>query len=129
MNQILEISLKKKKINNHEIIFKILLIFSLLFLLILIGIFILGINNLIKNQKLSNRLINNYTISNLYHSSTTNSNLNNDSNELFGIIEIPNINIKYPVFSTLSDENLKISPCKFYGTNPLYNGNICIART
>ena len=44
-----------------------------------------------------------------------------------GIIEIPKINIKYTIYSTLSDEQLKISPCKFYGSNPLYNGNICIA--
>ena len=45
----------------------------------------------------------------------------------FGIIEIPKINIYYPVFSELSDELLKIAPCKFYGNSPEKPGNICIA--
>ena len=45
----------------------------------------------------------------------------------FGIIEIPKINIYYPVFSELSDELLKIAPCKFYGKSPKSPGNICIA--
>ena len=45
----------------------------------------------------------------------------------FGIIEIPKINIYYPVFSELSDELLKIAPCKFYGKTPKELGNICIA--
>lgn len=49
------------------------------------------------------------------------------SNGLFGIIEIPKINLYYPVFSELTEELLKVSPCKFYGGTPSYNGNICIA--
>ena len=42
-------------------------------------------------------------------------------------IEIPKINIKYPVFSKFDDELLKISPCKFYGKSPTQYGNLCIA--
>lgn len=45
----------------------------------------------------------------------------------FGIIEIPKIDLYYPVFSNLSEDLLKISPCKFYGNTPDTNGNICIA--
>jgi sortase A len=45
----------------------------------------------------------------------------------FGIIEIPKINLYYPVFSYLTEDLLKISPCKFYGDTPDINGNICIA--
>ena len=45
----------------------------------------------------------------------------------FGIIEIEKINLYYPVFSHLTEELLKISPCKFYGDTPNANGNICIA--
>lgn len=44
-----------------------------------------------------------------------------------GIIEIPEINLYYPIFSHLTEDLLKISPCKFYGTQPNKNGNICIA--
>lgn len=45
----------------------------------------------------------------------------------FGIIEIPKINLYYPIFSNLTEDLLKISPCKFYGDSPDVNGNICIA--
>lgn len=45
----------------------------------------------------------------------------------FGIIEIPKINLYYPVFSHLTEDLLKISPCKFYGDSPDVDGNICIA--
>lgn len=44
-----------------------------------------------------------------------------------GIIQIPKINLYYPVFSYLTEELLKIAPCKFYGDTPNVNGNICIA--
>ena len=42
-------------------------------------------------------------------------------------IEIPKINLYYPVFSYLDEELLKVSPCKFYGDSPKVFGNICIA--
>lgn len=45
----------------------------------------------------------------------------------FGIIEIPKINLYYPVFSHLTEDLLKIAPCKFYGEQPDIDGNICIA--
>lgn len=44
-----------------------------------------------------------------------------------GIIEIPKINLYYPIFSYLTEDLLKIAPCKFYGNTPNVNGNICIA--
>lgn len=43
------------------------------------------------------------------------------------MIEIPKINLYYPVFSYLTEDLLRISPCKFYGDSPDVNGNICIA--
>ena len=45
----------------------------------------------------------------------------------FGIIEIPKIDLYYPVFSHLTEDLLKIAPCKFYGDTLDRNGNICIA--
>lgn len=44
-----------------------------------------------------------------------------------GVINIPKIEVNYPILSTYSDELLKISPCKFYGPNPNNIGNLCIA--
>ena len=42
------------------------------------------------------------------------------------IINIPEINLSYPVFSEFTDELLKISPCKFWGADPNEVGNFCI---
>ena len=41
-------------------------------------------------------------------------------------VSIPSLNLTYPVLSETSDELLKISPCKFWGTNPNEVGNFCI---
>ena len=50
-----------------------------------------------------------------------------NQNNLFGIIEIPKINLYYPIFSNLTEENLKVAPCKFYGDTLKDKTNICIA--
>ena len=50
----------------------------------------------------------------------------NDSS-IIGIINIPNLHIYYPIFSTCSEELLKISPCRFSGPMPGKSGNLCIA--
>lgn len=42
------------------------------------------------------------------------------------IINIPKIGVNYPIFSTWTDELLKISPCKFWGADPNRIGNFCI---
>lgn len=47
--------------------------------------------------------------------------------DCFGIIQIPKIDLYYPVFSHLTEELLKTSPCKFYGDTLDKNGNVCIA--
>ena len=42
------------------------------------------------------------------------------------IVNIPKINVNYPVLSQASDELLKIAPNKFWGPNPNEVGNFCI---
>jgi len=42
------------------------------------------------------------------------------------IINIPSINVNYPVLNTTTDELLKISPCYFWGPSPNEVGNFCI---
>jgi len=41
-------------------------------------------------------------------------------------INIPKINVNYPIFSETTTELLKISPCKFWGADPNQEGNFCI---
>ena len=124
MNQILCTSLEKK---TDTRIFRIQFILSSIISITLSFVVIFYVVALKQKEELSNSVINNYNISKLYASSAENSYENELNNNLFGIIEIPKINVYYPVFSTLNDELLKISPCKFYGGSLESNGNICIA--
>lgn len=43
-----------------------------------------------------------------------------------GIVNIPKINVNYPILSETTEELLKISPCKFWGPAPNEVGNLCI---
>lgn len=44
-----------------------------------------------------------------------------------GVVEIPKINVNYPILSETSDALLKVAPCKFWGPNANEVGNFCIA--
>lgn len=136
MNQILETNSKKtklKKLKNNFKMFKIQLIFSTSILAILLFFCIYYIFSLKSKENLSSSILNNYEIYKLYsdigNNSVSNSNEQSfqDEGNIFGIIKIPKINIEYSVFSKLTEEQLKISPCKFFGGSPKDNGNICIA--
>lgn len=127
MNQILSTKLKNKKKANSKF-FKYQFSISILILLILIGCIFYSFLCLQKKEKLSDNLLGNYNIYKLYANvSQEISEEKEEENNLFGTIEIPKLNLYYPVFSHLNEELLKISPCKFYGNSPKENGNIGIA--
>lgn len=118
-----------KRINNkkeNKNFFKLQFVFSIIIIITAISFSIRYINSLKNNEKISKSLIGNYNIYKLY-ADTQKQEEEIAENNLFGIIEIPKINLYYPVFSKLTEENLKVSPCKFYGTNLQENTNICIA--
>lgn len=123
MNQILQTKLKKhlKTIKN---ILKIQFYLSIFLIIIISLINIFYLYNLYKKEKYSNEILNTYNITKLY--SNIQYDINIDSN-VIGIIEIPKINIYYPIFSGCTEELLKISPCRLYGPLPGKNGNLCIA--
>lgn len=50
-----------------------------------------------------------------------------DGYDVEGIIEIPKINIKYPIVNTTSDETMKVAITKFWGTNINDIGNYTMA--
>lgn len=129
MNQILNTKLKKKRKLNKNF-FKFQFTISILISFILICMIIYYIFTLKKKEKISNNLIGNYNIYKLYSNGSQEDYVEEKEqaeNEIFGIIEIPKIGIRYPIFSHLNEELLTISPCKFYGESPKVNGNICIA--
>lgn len=134
MNQILNTELKTKSntvnsnLANKKKFFKIQFLISLLAISIFISFYAYNKVILNKKEQSSVPLVNNYNISRLYSSNDSISTYNNSYNNfIIGIIEIPKINLFYPIFSNHSDELLKISPCRFYGEMPPYNSNLCIA--
>ena len=126
MNQILNTNLKKyKKVKNRKF-FKLQFFISYIIFSILIISFIFYFISIKKKEKISIKVIDSYNISRLY-SDNSDYNMHDNNNNIFGIIEIPKINIYYPILSNINDDLLKIAPCKFYGNNLDKNDNICIA--
>lgn len=124
MNQILNTYLQTNNKKNNKL-FKIQFIVSSSILLLIIIFLIWYFIYIQKKEKISSQVIDNYNVSKLY-TDVYNNDLSK-SNNIFGIIDIPKINIYYPIFSTLNDDLLKIAPCKFYGDTLNKNDNICIA--
>lgn len=138
MNQILNFENEDNKTNNNDIdlsnntldksknklnaFLKIQFIFSNIITIFFIYYFVSYKVSNNKQENLSQKLLNDFNISNLYNPSNnyTAEELhynydNNFSFSIIGIIEIPKLNITYPIISEVSDEFLKIAPCKFYG--------------
>lgn len=141
MNQILSSKSDNENIDNTILINKKKNYFKILFIICCIlsslsvcyYIYYLYDNN--KKEQLSHQLIDNFNITNLYNSNynvltTSSANTTSETNTPFyviGIVEINSIGINYPIISELSDEYLKISPCRFFGPMPNEIGNLCIA--
>ena len=122
MNQILETKLKKfKSIRNF---LKLQLTISIFLIIIFVIILISHFNSNSNKEKISSDISSNYNLYKLYSESFKEA---STDDVILCTIEIPKINIKYPVFSKFDDELLKISPCRFYGKSPEEYGNLCIA--
>ena len=74
-----------------------------------------------KMSKLSNNMSDRYFLSKIY------SDISSNDSFFIGNINIPKINVDYPIIYTSNTEFLKLSPCKFYGVNPNEYGNFCVA--
>ena len=51
---------------------------------------------------------------------------NGNTYSICGIVNIPKINVTYPIIAETSDALLKVSVCKFWGSEPNQVGNCCI---
>ena len=124
MNQILE-NKKTKKLNKRLYSFQF---FMSCFIILIFIIYLFWQNYSEKHvKKISQSTVKNYNITRLYSNNTGGTIKANDNLiSIIGTIEIPKINISYPIFSDYSDELLKISVCKFYGPNINSIGNFCI---
>lgn len=118
-------NINTKFLNSNKVFFRLQFTISIIIIIVTISFSIYYIYSLNNKEKMSQKLIGNYNIYKLY--ANVKKEKQSIENNLFGIIEIPRINLYYPVLSNLTEENLKVSPCKFYGTTLNDNTNICIA--
>lgn len=128
-NKIKEKSKKGKKTKKQR--FKVQFIVSVY--LIYVTLFAYFLNIEIRNSKeiTSKQLADNYNILRLYNNTNSyDSSLYNKDGQVFsviGMIEIPKINIYYPIITEYNEDLLKISPCRVSGPMPNEIGNLCIA--
>lgn len=140
MNQILGTNLninyqKKYNSNNSTKKFKVILFVALILIVFLFIFYFFSKSNAYKKEKISQSLASNFSIKNLYSTSnnysaikTSTSNTESFSEPfVIGLLKIDKINLMYPILSTVSDELLEISPCRFHGPMPNEVGNLCIA--
>lgn len=108
----------KKNLNFFHIIF----IFSIIVIIFCTIYFVFEHFNKKKLSILSDNMSDRYSLSKIYSDFSL-----SDDSFFIGSINIPKIAIDYPIIYCSNTENLKISPCKFYGVNPNEYGNFCIA--
>ena len=131
MNQILlNFNYDNKKNKKRKLFFKIILYISILIIFCAIIYFLSFSYTSNKEEKLSSFFKSSFNIERLYSAGNgyTTVELNNGGNFfVIGLINIPKINIEYPILSNTTDDLLKVAPCRFYGPYPNKTGNLCIA--
>lgn len=116
----------ENKINkkNYLIVFIISISICMIILFYLLYSFFSKLNQKEKTDILMNK----YNISTLYSTNTEYNALKLSNNiSIVGLIEIPKINISYPILENSNENLLKISVCRFSGPFPNRIGNLCIA--
>lgn len=111
---------KKKKKSTF---FKVVFIISISLILISIYFLINYFRIININSEYSESLADTVRIQALYKDFT----FDDSTHPIVGQIEIPKINLNYPIFSYTSDDLLKIGICKLYGPSPNSKGNLCLA--
>lgn len=111
--------------------FKIVLLISILGVIIFSLLFVLYIYDITQINKTSKNLADSFSLSYLYSNNPayfTSGEVKSSSDSfVVGIIKIDKLKLDYPILSEVSDELLKIAPCRFAGPLPNNIGNLCIA--
>ena len=131
MNQIIFVKDNNENKSNtakkKKFVFKAQFLFSITFLFILVSLFVyFRYSNQENFDKNASNLSNSYQVYRLYSNDNENSKSTNDEPSIIGNIEIPKLDISYPILSTLSENLLKVSPCRFFG-DISDDSNLCIA--
>lgn len=102
------------------------LIFIILIIVLSIRIVFLFFNKSVSEAYASNDTTNSETQENDKTKVYTYTAENGKTYDMIGSLEIPSLDIKYPILSTTSEELLKVSLTKYWGGNPNEVGNLCI---
>lgn len=144
MNQILfgkseenNIPYEKPIVKTKVGFFKVLFLLSILLAFGVLLYYFYYLYHINTKEQLSSKLKDNFNLASLYAGMDTtytakkltlNDYISEDSQfSVIGLIEIPKININYPILSYINEELLKIAPCRFFGPLPNEPGNLCIA--
>lgn len=115
------------KIQKQKKYFYIFLISIIICIIAMIYLFFSSYYRL-KELNKTNILKQKYNVIKLYSTNTNYTAIKISENiTIIGSIEIPKINLSYPILDTSSKELLKISVCRFSGPLPNRLGNLCIA--
>lgn len=116
------------KKNRNKKIYLIIFFISIIICIIILIYFIFSFFKKEKDKIQTNILKEKYNINTLYSTNNNYSTLKLSNNiSIIGLIEIPKINISYPILLNSDEELLKISVCRFSGPLPNRIGNLCIA--
>ena len=114
--------------NKNKIKYILILLFSITFFIILLFYLLYSYFSKLNEKKQTNIIKEKYTITTLYSSTSNYDAIKlSDDISIIGLVEIPSINISYPILENSSEYLLKISVCRFSGPLPNRLGNLCIA--
>lgn len=122
---------------------KILLFTILIMLLIFSAVYIVFLNNSSKGKENEENIVENVNIENILTNEISQDTQNvieeeeeiipeiltsesGDTYSIIGNINIPSLNIDYPIISKYTEELLKIAPIKYWGADPNEVGNMVI---
>lgn len=131
MNQILvtEInSYTNYSLIKRKKIYLIILFISIIICIIILFYLLFSYFSKLAEKRKTSAVRNAYMLTSTYNSNKNYDAIKlSDTISIIGLLEIPSINISYPILSNSSKELLKISVCKFSGPFPNKPGNLCIA--
>lgn len=137
MNQILNyVSSNVVEKKSNGLFLKIIFLASLIILSFSLIFLFLYVYTLNFKDKATTGIAETFSLSRMYENnsnyavssvSTESKVEDNSSPFIIGIIKINKLKLDYPIISDVSDDLLKVAPCRFAGPMPNEVGNLCIA--
>lgn len=133
MNQIIFPEKIENYIKNDKKTLKLLKLQFIIVVITLIAFIVYFLISYYNSKTLpdfSSSIMDSYNIAKLYSIDNPNRTIaltNNNTASIIGVIQIKELDLNYPILSEISEDFLKISPCKFYGPEINEIGNVCIA--